>query len=51
MVEQTYHEMASTIINELLCLLLAVVSTNSSIGLGSRPRDAAYNEKRYINNN
>ena len=31
--------------------LCTCVSTNSSIGLGSRLRDATYNEKRYINNN
>jgi len=31
--------------------LRTCVSTNSSIGLGSRSRDAAYNEKRYISNN
>jgi hypothetical protein len=30
--------------------LRTCVSTNSSIGLGSRPRDVAYNEKRLINN-
>jgi len=30
--------------------LRTCVSTNSSIELGSRPRDATYNEKRYINN-
>jgi len=56
MVEQTYHEMLSTVINELLrplwrSWLRTYVSTNSSIGLGSRPRDVAYNEKRFINNN
>jgi hypothetical protein len=27
------------------------ISTNSSIGLSSHPRNAGYNEKRYINNN
>jgi len=31
--------------------LRTCVCTNSYIGLGSCPRDAAYNEKRYINNN
>jgi hypothetical protein len=31
--------------------LRTCVSTNSSIGLGSRSRDVAYNEKRFINNN
>jgi len=31
--------------------LRTCVSTNSSIGLGSRTRDVAYNEKRFINNN
>jgi hypothetical protein len=30
--------------------LRTCVSTNSSIGLGSRPRDVAYNEKRLISN-
>jgi hypothetical protein len=30
--------------------LRTCVSTNSSIGLGSCPRDVAYNEKRLINN-
>jgi hypothetical protein len=28
--------------------LRTCISTNSSIGLGSRPRDVAYNEKRFI---
>ena len=53
-VEQTYHEVLSMVVNELLrpfwrSWLRTCVSTNSSIGLGSRPRDIAYNEKILIN--
>jgi len=55
MVEQTYHEVLSTVVNELFApfwrsWLRTWVSTNSFIGLDSRPRDVAYNEKRLINN-
>jgi len=47
MVERTYHEVLSTVVNELLHLPLAsslrmCVSTNSSIGLDSHARDIAY---------
>jgi hypothetical protein len=50
MIERTCHEVLSTVVHELLHPLLVVwlrtcVSTNSSIGLGSRPRDAACKEK------
>jgi hypothetical protein len=52
MIEQTYHKVLSTVVHELLHSLLAVltphvVSTNSSIGLSSRPRDIICKEKKY----
>jgi hypothetical protein len=48
--ERTYHEVLSTVVHELLhplwrSWLRTCVSTNSSIGLGSRPRDTACKEK------
>ena len=48
--EQTYHEVLSMVVHELLhplwrSGLRTCVSRNSSIGLGSRPRDAACKEK------
>jgi hypothetical protein len=43
--ERTYHEVLSTVVHELLHPLLTCVSTNNSIRLGSRPRDAACKEK------
>jgi hypothetical protein len=51
--ERTYHEVLSTVVHELLHPLLAVLtphmrSTNSSIGLGSRPRNAAYKKKNRL---
>jgi hypothetical protein len=62
MIEQTYHEMLSTVVHELLHPLLAVLTphvheTNKSIGLDSRPRDIACKEKKgcklniFISNN
>jgi hypothetical protein len=54
MVEQTYHKVLSTVVNELLHPLLAVLTPyvrfhKQLLGLGSSPRDVAYNEKRLIN--
>jgi hypothetical protein len=50
MVERTYHEVLSAVVLKLLHPLLAVftctcVSTNSSIGLDSHPRDVACKKK------
>jgi hypothetical protein len=62
MIEQTYHEVLSTVVHKLLhppwrSSLRTRVSTNSSIGLGSRLRDVAYKKKKccklniFISNN
>jgi hypothetical protein len=53
MVEQTYHKVLSAVVNELLhpfwrSWLRMCISTNSSIGLDSRPRDVACKEKKLI---
>jgi hypothetical protein len=50
MVEQTYHDVLSTVVNELLRPLLAVltphVRLHKQLHRASRPRDVAYNEKK-----
>jgi hypothetical protein len=55
MVEQTYHEMLSTVINELLCPLLTVltphVRLHKQFHRAWLTSNVAYNEKRFINNN
>jgi hypothetical protein len=53
MVERTYHEVLSAVVNELLHALVVVFTpyvqeTNSSIGLGSRPRDIACKKKNVV---
>jgi hypothetical protein len=50
MVEQTYHEVLSAIVDELLhpplrSSLRTCISTNNSVGLSSRLRDIACNKK------
>jgi hypothetical protein len=52
MVERTYHEVLSTVVNELWDPLLAVFTPhvslyNNFIGLGSRPRDVACKKKMF----
>jgi hypothetical protein len=52
MVERTYHEVFSAVVNELLDPLLAVFTPhvrlyNSSIVLGSRPRDVSCKKKMF----
>jgi hypothetical protein len=55
MVEQTYHEMLSTVINELLCPLLTVltphVRLHKQFHRAWLTSNVAYNEKIFINNN
>ena len=55
MVEQTYHEMLSTVINELLCPLLTVltphVRLHKQFHRAWLTSNVAYNEKFFINNN
>ena len=52
MVEWTYHEVLSTVVDELLhpfwwSSLRTCISTNNSIGLSWRPRDVACKKKKW----